>query len=699
MDQILSQEERYELMDLLQITRAAWGNLSLMKKAYKTVSKLYHPDKGGDSTKMQRLNELFQRVQVTLLEIRSDSGTSSSQGYYSESPSFMRTPFAYCPEENQDADSSGSWGKWWRDYVNKECCNDLFCTETMSSSSDEENGPPPPPPPTEEEDEIEEVPETPHTSTQSQSQSQSQSFEETPSSQNSFTCTPPKRRKSDEKKPEDFPVCLYAFLSHAIYSNKTMNSFLIYTTLEKSRQLYKTVEKSKIKVDFKASFSYKDEEGEGSLLFLITLGKHRVSAVKHFCVSQCTLSFIHCKGVVKPLELYKALGKPPFKLLEENKPGVSMFDFQEEKEQSVNWQEICNFASEAKISDVLLLLGIYIDFAVEPGKCSKCEKKQHKFHYNYHKAHHANACLFLESRAQKNICQQAVDQVLAARRLKLVECTRLELLEERFLQLFEEMEDFLHGEIEILRWMSGVAWYTILLDNSWDVFQNILQLITTSQPKKRNVLFKGPINSGKTTLASAFMHFFDGKALNINCPADKLSFELGVAIDQFCVLLDDVKGQITLNKHLQPGQGISNLDNLRDHLDGTIKVNLEKKHINKRSQIFPPVIMTMNEYLLPPTVGVRFALHLHFKPKAYLKQSLEKSDLVARRILNSGYTILLLLLWYNPVDSFTPKVQEKVVQWKETLERYVSITQFGNIQQNIIDGKDPLDGIVIEEQM
>ncbi|AFU25607.1 small T antigen [Macaca fascicularis polyomavirus 1] len=79
MDQILSQEERYELMDLLQITRAAWGNLSLMKKAYKTVSKLYHPDKGGDSTKMQRLNELFQRVQVTLLEIRSDSGTSSSQ--------------------------------------------------------------------------------------------------------------------------------------------------------------------------------------------------------------------------------------------------------------------------------------------------------------------------------------------------------------------------------------------------------------------------------------------------------------------------------------------------------------------------------------------------------------------------------------------------------------------------------------------
>ncbi|ADV15634.1 small T antigen protein [Human polyomavirus IPPyV] len=79
MDQTLSLEERNELMDLLQLTRAAWGNLSLMKKAYKTVSKIYHPDKGGNPEKMQRLNELFQKLQVTLLEIRSNCGSSSSQ--------------------------------------------------------------------------------------------------------------------------------------------------------------------------------------------------------------------------------------------------------------------------------------------------------------------------------------------------------------------------------------------------------------------------------------------------------------------------------------------------------------------------------------------------------------------------------------------------------------------------------------------
>ncbi|AFU25591.1 small T antigen [Alphapolyomavirus sextipanos] len=79
MDQVLSIEEKNELMDLLQISRAAWGNLSLMKKAYKSASKLYHPDKGGDPQKMQRLNELFQKLQVALLEIRSDCGSSSSQ--------------------------------------------------------------------------------------------------------------------------------------------------------------------------------------------------------------------------------------------------------------------------------------------------------------------------------------------------------------------------------------------------------------------------------------------------------------------------------------------------------------------------------------------------------------------------------------------------------------------------------------------
>ncbi|AFU25590.1 large T antigen [Alphapolyomavirus sextipanos] len=673
MDQVLSIEEKNELMDLLQISRAAWGNLSLMKKAYKSASKLYHPDKGGDPQKMQRLNELFQKLQVALLEIRSDCGSSSSQGYYSESSFyFTETPFSHCQPTDEEG---GSWGKWWRQFVNKECCDDLFCSETMASSeSDEENTSAP--------------------------LSAEDPEPEPEASQNSFTCTPPKRKKTEPNTPEDFPNCLYSFLSHAIYSNKTTNSFLIYTTVEKGKQLFKNVDKSKIKVDFKAIFSYK-EEGilEGSLLFFITLGRHRVSAIKHFCVSQCTLSFIHCKGVTKPLELYKALGKPPFRLIEENKPGVSMFDFEEEKEQSVNWQELCNYALEAKIGDVLLLLGIYLDFAVEPGTCAKCEKKSHKFHYNYHSKHHANARLFLESRSQKAICQQAIDQVLAARRLKLVECTRMELLEERFLQLFDEMEDFLHGEIEILRWMAGVAWFTILIDNSWDVFQQVLQLITTNQPKHRNVLFKGPINSGKTTVASAFLHFLNGKALNINCPADKLSFELGCAMDQFVVLLDDVKGQITLNKHLQPGQGINNLDNLRDHLDGTIKVNLEKKHVNKVSQIFPPAIMTMNEYLLPPTIGARFALHIHFKNRAFLRQSLEKSDLIPRRILNSGYTILLLLLWYNPVASFTPAVQDKVVQWKETLEKYVSITQFGKIQQNILDGNDPLHGIVIEEQI
>ncbi|AFU25594.1 large T antigen [Alphapolyomavirus septipanos] len=665
MDQTLSQDERKEYMELLKLPPAAWGNIPMMKKAYKTVVKTLHPDKGGDSAKMQRLNELHQKMQSTLLDIRSNCGTSSSQGYHSQS---------------QDPEG-GSWGKFFRSHVN-ENYDDLYCSETISSEDEEEES---------------DASSTPGHSTPGRSTPGPSFSDEDPnSSQHSF-CTPPKKRKV-ETAPEDFPDCLDKFLSHALYSNKTLTSFCIYTTLEKSAQLYKSFDKSKICVDFKSRFLYKSEGLDGGILFILTLTKHRASAVKTFCSAQCTQSFLHCKGVTKPLELYQTLGKTPFKLIEENKAGLSLFDFEEGKEQSVNWLQVCQYANATGITDVMLLLGIYLDFAADFGTCDKCAKKKNKFHYNYHEEHQANARLFLESKNQKNLCQQAVDQVLAGKRLKLVESTRIELMEERMLELFEEMDEKLHGGITILRWMAAVAWYTMLIDDAWDVFKKIMELIVENKPKKRNVLIKGPLNCGKTTLASAFVDFFGGKTLNINCPQDRLSFELGMAIDAYMVLFDDVKGQIALNKNLQPGQGINNLDNLRDHMDGTIKVNLERKHSNKVSQLFPPCLMTMNDYLLPPSVGIRFSLHLHLRIKDYLKTSLQKSDMLSSRMLNSGLCILLCLIWYNPVRDFTTPVQDKVVYWKQILEKYVSIDQFGQMQQNILDGKDPLDGLVIEEE-
>ncbi|QBR53201.1 large T antigen [Tree shrew polyomavirus 1] len=678
MDQALSTAERHELMDLLKLTRAAYGNISLMKRQYKKVSKEYHPDKGGDPQKMQRLNELFQKLQVTLLEVRSECGLSSSACEDDDmcaSGSEERIP------KKRPRTEDSTWARWFREFMEsrkKEFEDDLLCSETLSSSEEE-------PGPSNQDSGFQET--------------FGESFEEQPTqSQASFSSTPPKKKRREEPVPDDFPTELFQYLSHAIYSNKTMSAFLVYTTLEKGKTLYRSIDKSKIQVDFKSSFKVKTQDLEACLLFLVTVTKHRVSAVKHFCLAQCTVSFVHCKGVIKPVELYRTLSKEPYILLEENKPGISVFDFEEGKEQGVNWQQLCIYAQKAGIQDVLLLLGIYCDFAVEPSTCKKCQKRSHKFHYNYHAEHHANACLFLDCKSQRNICQQAVDQVLAAKRLKLIECSRVELLEDRFKEIFEEMDCALGGSVEIYKYMAAVAWYTCLLPNIWDTLEKIIQLITEAVPKKRNVLFKGPINSGKTTFASALMHLFEGKSLNLNIPADKLAFELGVAIDQFCVIFDDCKGQIPLDKHLSTGQGISNLDNLRDYLDGTIKVNLEKKHVNKRSQVFPPCIMTMNEYLLPPTVGCRFALHVHFKPKPNLKKSLEQCEfLVKERLLNSGITMLLLLLWYSPVASFTSGLQEKVVFYKELLEKHVSISNFTKMQENILQGENPLKCIVVEE--
>lgn len=144
--------------------------------------------------------------------------------------------------------------------------------------------------------------------------------------------------------------------------------------------------------------------------------------------------------------------------------------------------------------------------------------------------------------------------------------------------------------------------------------------------KKRYWLFKGPIDSGKTTLAAALLDLCGGKSLNVNMPLERLNFELGVGIDQFMVVFEDVKGTGAESRDLPSGHGISNLDCLRDYLDGSVKVNLERKHQNKRTQVFPPGIVTMNEYSVPRTLQARFVRQIDFRPKAYLRKSLSCSE-------------------------------------------------------------------------
>ncbi|BBG62017.1 small T antigen [Rhinolophus affinis polyomavirus 2] len=74
MDRFLSRDEMKELMELLHVPAHCYGNLAMMKINYKKMSKIYHPDKGGDAEKMKRMNELWQKMADNICSARQESG-------------------------------------------------------------------------------------------------------------------------------------------------------------------------------------------------------------------------------------------------------------------------------------------------------------------------------------------------------------------------------------------------------------------------------------------------------------------------------------------------------------------------------------------------------------------------------------------------------------------------------------------------
>ncbi|AWD33791.1 large T antigen [Deltapolyomavirus canis] len=701
MDAVLTKAEKKELMSLLSLNAACYGNLPLMQQKYKKAALKFHPDKGGDEEKMKRLNTLFSKVYQNLSDLRDQPRSSSSQ----DIPTY----------------GTREWEQWWEEF-NRTHEDDLYCSENLDSSDDEyqppkrKKGPktstPPSSPPPSGDHPPASPPPSPVSSPKSPASSASgwsppasnppspdseappkKKRRDSPDpSQQSFS-TPPKQKKMDS--PEDFPEILRPFLSNAVFSNKTVSAFLIYTTKEKGMVLVDNLDK--FDPNYRGCFKYNDY----SIVFLLTPGKHRVTAVTNYCKQFCTVSFIMVKAIIKLLDCYDTLNKEPFSIMMENPPyGLHSYQFQDPVEKpspGVNWVQLSDFAIKIKCEDPLLLMGFYLDFSTPPGACKKCNARSIKMHYQNHEKEHKNALLFKECKSQKTACQQACDAYVASKRLKILESSRSDLLLESMQEVLEKMEEVLAGPVTFMEYMAGVAWLSCLMPDFDEVITRIIQYMVENTPKRRYVCFKGPINSGKTTVAAALLDLLGGKTLNINCPQDKLAFELGCAIDQFMVVFEDVKGQAGDNKDLTPGQGIHNLDNLRDHLDGSVKVNLEKKHVNKKSQIFPPGIVTMNDYFIPPTLQARFVLTINFRPKLYLRKSLEKNlRLLQSRIPQSGITMMLLLIWWQPVATFAEEIQEKVVYWKETLCKYVPYTTFMDMKHNILQGEDPLKGIVFE---
>ncbi|BAJ53087.1 large T antigen [Betapolyomavirus mastomysis] len=640
MDHTLTREESLRLMELLQLPMEQYGNFPLMRKAFLARCRVLHPDKGGDQTLAKELITLYRKLEEHLPQLDPQERFSTDQ-----------IP-TYGTEE---------WEAWWRNF-NQDY--DLFCNEMFDASDEEE------------------LPQS-----QSQKRPPSPEEEEPQTSQ----ATPPKKKKPAET-PKDIPKDLKEFLSNAILSNKTITAFLVYTTLEKSQLLYK-----KLTEKYKPVFISRHKLETEGFVYMLTPGRHRVSAVANYCSTLCSISFLVVKGIIKEIALYNHLCVAPYAVLQENLPGglnSEFFDMTEEAK-NVCWTPVCQYALDIMCDDVYLLMGLYKEFAVDVNDCKKCNYKVIPDHYDHHRKHHANALLFVESRNQKTICQQAVDGVIAQRRVDVAQLSRKEQLGKRFEKLLHKMESLFSANSPqtITMYMAGVTWYNNFFAgiNMKDFVLEYLECMVTNIPKKRYWLFTGPVNTGKTTLAAALLDLCGGKSLNINTPFDKINFELGVAIDQFSVVFEDVKGQQADNKDLPSGQGISNLDNLRDYLDGAVKVNLEKKHLNKKTQIFPPGIVTCNEYKLPITLRVRFCKKIKFTFQKNQYLALKKTeDLQTYRILQSGITLLMLLIYYCDVEDFLMDLQPLILKWKTRINEEVTVTAMSDMDLNCKEGKDIL---------
>ncbi|ARA71320.1 small T [Betapolyomavirus vicugnae] len=94
MDRTLDREESKELMALLGLSMSCWGNIPMMRRAYKVQCRNLHPDKGGDEEKMKRLTELYKKLEETLGVIHSQN--ESEEGSWNASEVVLSDPNCPC---------------------------------------------------------------------------------------------------------------------------------------------------------------------------------------------------------------------------------------------------------------------------------------------------------------------------------------------------------------------------------------------------------------------------------------------------------------------------------------------------------------------------------------------------------------------------------------------------------------------------
>lgn len=418
-------------------------------------------------------------------------------------------------------------------------------------------------------------------------------YNDTPFSEEFFSPSPEKSFKIPE--------------THRIYFRSKSNrragkTFAIYV-LKKDNELFKPLFNHYMCLTkYFGVFNFDDM----SVLAFTSLVEYRVTDIKKE-LKKCKIyknEVVYTVNQVKFIDyLEQKYGTPYYEPCSEGKTNTS-----KPAVQPFNNNLLVDFAI---FNDINNLYELMFEYAHLAEKCNY--KNPSPEHTESHELHHLNAIAFSHLSDRKRAAANAINCVTAKYYHEIANEKPIDYINRRCKEIGDRLLDV--DDCKIF----GEAWY--YCNYHVKKFKTISQLILNSfiygYPRVRWTILQGEYKSGKTSFAAAFCKFFEGVSININCDKNRLSFFLGNAIGKRFVLFDDVKGRTSKKSLLTPGQGFQNLDDLRDYLDGHVEVQLEKKNQQPIQQVFPPGIITCNNYYIEPALIERVQGPIKFRFSKY----------------------------------------------------------------------------------
>lgn len=513
--------------------------------------------------------------------------------------------------ETSSTKSSFSGGPSWEYFKSKP---DIFCDESMPSSDDDFE-------PGQREFQRETTPE----------------YNDSPFDEDFFIPSPKKKFAIPDDMREYF---------RSLSNRRAGKFFIIFTTAQHFEKLLKFQKKHDSICNYCGIFSVRTDKDLNMMLFSF-VSDQRLADLKKDCrkLQIAPLECFYATKIQKCLQFCKEKYGEPKK-----EPTKFSGSTPHTETKKFNYKLINDYALENEISDVYELMYEYSHLA------HGCDRKElTPEHENDHVEHLENAKIFVHLSDRKRVAKCAIDTVMAKLYMVLKNETNIAYLDRICKDVGHYIQDNFDED------MVGEAYFYCfeIVKNFNTVAHAILKTFAEGEPRKRYTILQGEYKSGKTSFAHAFNKLFNGISINANVDPGRLPFHLGNAIGKRFVLFDDVKGRHVLGENLESGQGFHNLDNLRDHLDGHVAVQLEKKNQQPIEQVFPPGIITCNHYHIPKSMMQRILGKFEFTASPLYRYHGPK--IVTKEIIYIGLVLSNLL----PVEPYIFEfIYKKKASWE-----------------------------------